>query len=87
MNALRMFARRPATPLMVWLLLCGLTFLAAITESMTVKVVSVATMAPIVLGLVLLAFWRIAATAAYVGAKIGTVPPGQLGGADTPNQE
>ena len=49
MNALRTFARRPAAPLMVWLLLCGLTFLAATTESMTVKVVSVATMAPVVL--------------------------------------
>lgn len=87
MNASRTLMRRPVAPVMVWLLLCGLTFLAATTESTSIKVAAVSLMAPAVMGLVLLAFWRIAATAAHVGGKIGAAEPGGSGGTADPNPE
>ena len=87
MSTLRTLTRRPAAPAIVWLLLCGLTFLAVTTESTAIKVAAVAIMAPVVLGLVLLAFWRIVAVAAHVGAKIGTDQPGEAGGANAPSPE
>ena len=76
MNVLGTFTRRPAGPLMVWLLVGGLTFLAAASKSMVMKVAAVALLVPIVLGLILLMAWRTIATATHVAAKLRTEPGG-----------
>ena len=88
MSAFRTLTMRPAAPVIVWLVLCGLTLLAVTAETNTIRVAAVAVVAPVVLVLVLLAFWRIAATAVHVGAKIGAShQPGDSGGVDARNPE
>ena len=87
MNALGTLTRRPAGPLMVWLLGGGLTFLAAASNSTVMKVAAVALLVPIVLGLILLMFWRIVATAAHIEAKLRTAEPGGGGSNDAPSPE
>ena len=87
MNALGTLTRRPAGPLMVWVLGAGLTFLAVASESTVVKVAAVALLVLIMLGLTLLMAWRIIATAAHVAAKLRTAEPGRAGSNDAPSPE
>lgn len=86
-NIPRTLTRHPAAPVIVWLLLCGLMYLGTTTESTTLKLVAVVMIVPIALGLVLLAFWRIVATAAHVGSRIRTVPAEGGGGVDAPSPD